>query len=59
MNFSMNKKTILPLSLSIIAAMMTACGGESAKINEDPNQGVDGVTSNTSCEVSASDFLKF
>lgn len=55
----MNKKTILPLSLSIIAAMMTACGGESAIINEDPNQGVDGVTTNTSCDVSASDCLKF
>lgn len=55
----MNKKTILPLTLSIVAAMMAACGGESAKINEDPNQGVDGVTSNTSCDVSATDCLKF
>jgi len=55
----MNKRTILPLSLSIIAAMMTACGGESAKINEDANQGVKGVTSNTSCDVTSTDCLKF
>ncbi len=55
----MNKKIILPFALSTFAALLTGCGGESAKINEDPRQGVDGVTSNTSCNINNTDCLRF
>jgi len=55
----MNKKIILPFALSTFAALLTSCGGESAKINEDPRQGVDGVTSNTSCNINNTDCLRF
>jgi len=55
----MNKKIILPFALSTFAALLTGCGGESAKINEDPTQGVDGVTSNTSCNINDTDCLRF
>ena len=50
-------KNILTFTL-IIAAMMTACGGESAKINEDPTKGIT-VTKNASCDVTADDCLQF
>ncbi|WP_019385155.1 putative pilus system protein FilF [Acinetobacter venetianus] len=55
----MNKKIILTFALSTFAALLTGCGGESAKINEDPTQGVDGVTSNTSCNTTDSECLQF
>ena len=32
-------KTIIPFSLSAICLALSACGGESATINEDPNAG--------------------
>ncbi|ENW93293.1 putative pilus system protein FilF [Acinetobacter dispersus] len=55
----MNKKILLPFALSTLAIFLHGCGGESAKINEDPNKGVTGVTSNTSCDVTATDCLQF
>ncbi|KXZ64075.1 hypothetical protein AVENLUH5627_03142 [Acinetobacter venetianus] len=54
----MNKKIILPFALSTFAALLTGCGGESAKINEDPTKGVT-VTKNGSCDVNADDCLQF
>ncbi|MDO3665065.1 putative pilus system protein FilF [Acinetobacter higginsii] len=55
----MNKKILLPFALSTLAIFLHGCGGESAKINEDPNKGVTGVTSNTSCDITATDCLQF
>ncbi|HQW54111.1 MAG TPA: hypothetical protein PLU69_09195, partial [Acinetobacter sp.] len=51
----MNKKVLLPLALSTLTILLNGCGGESAKINEDPNTGVKGVTNNTSCDVAGDD----
>ena len=55
----MNKKILLPFAVSTLAVMLHGCGGESAKINEDPTKGVEGVTSNTSCAVTADNCLRF
>ncbi|MCH7315306.1 hypothetical protein [Acinetobacter sp. ANC 3882] len=55
----MNKKILLPFALSTLAIFLHGCGGESAKINEDPTKGVTGVTSNTSCDITATDCLQF
>ncbi|WHP05205.1 MULTISPECIES: putative pilus system protein FilF [Acinetobacter] len=54
-----NKKILLPFALSTLAILMHGCGGESAKINEDPTTGVKGVTSSTSCDITADDCLQF
>lgn len=51
----MNKKVLLPLALSTLTILLNGCGGESAKINENPNTGVKGVTNNTSCDVAGDD----
>ena len=55
----MNKKILLPFALSTLAIFLHGCGGESSKINEDPTKGTKGVTSNTSCDVTAADCLQF
>ncbi|PKF31343.1 putative pilus system protein FilF [Acinetobacter proteolyticus] len=55
----MNKKILLPFALSTLAIFLHGCGSESSKINEDPTKGVTGVTSNTSCDVTATDCLQF
>ncbi|OEC89206.1 hypothetical protein [Acinetobacter sp. YK3] len=55
----MNKKILLPFAVSTLALMLHGCGGESAKINEDPTKGVEGITSNTSCSVTADNCLRF
>ncbi|USA47186.1 hypothetical protein NDN11_03405 [Acinetobacter sp. C26M] len=55
----MNKKILLPFAFSTLAILLHGCGGESSKINEDPTKGVTGVTSNTSCNVTADDCLQF
>jgi hypothetical protein len=55
----MNKKILLPFAFSALAIFLHGCGGESAKINEDPTKGTTGVTSNTSCDVTAADCLQF
>ncbi len=55
----MNKKILLPFAVSTLAVMLHGCGGESAKINEDPTKGVEGVTSNTSCAITADNCLRF
>ncbi|MCU4391616.1 hypothetical protein KTH73_12895 [Acinetobacter courvalinii] len=55
----MNKKILLPFAVSTLALMLHGCGGESAKINEDPTKGVEGVTSNTSCAITADNCLRF
>jgi hypothetical protein len=55
----MNKKILLPFAVSTLALMLHGCGGESAKINEDPTKGVEGITSNTSCNVKADNCLRF
>ncbi|MCU4337909.1 putative pilus system protein FilF [Acinetobacter dispersus] len=54
----MNKRILLPFTLSALALILNGCGGESSKINEDPTRGV-GVTSSTSCDVSSVDCLEF
>ncbi|MDM1021907.1 hypothetical protein QSV37_16655 [Acinetobacter sp. VNK23] len=54
----MNKKILLPFAFSTLAVLMHGCGGESAKINEDPTKGVT-VTKNGSCDVTADDCLQF
>lgn len=54
-----NKKILLPFALSTLAILMHGCGGESAKINEDPTTGVKGVTTSTSCDITADDCLQF
>ena len=54
----MNKKILLPFAFSTLAVLMHGCGGESAKINEDPTKGVT-VTKNASCDVTADDCLQF
>lgn len=41
-------KTIIPFSLSAICLALSACGGESATINEDPNAGI--KTSTNGCD---------
>ena len=55
----MNKRIVLPFALSAFAILLNGCGGESAKINEDPTKGTKGVTSNTSCDVTATNCLQF
>ncbi len=55
----MNKKILLPFAFSTLAIFLHGCGSESSKINEDPTKGVTGVTSNTSCNVTAEDCLPF
>lgn len=55
----MNKKILLPFALSTLAFFLQGCGSESAKINEDPNKGVKGVTSSTSCDITADNCLQF
>lgn len=55
----MNKKILLPFAFSTLALFLHGCGSESAKINEDPTKGTSGVTSNTSCDVTAVDCLQF
>lgn len=55
----MNKKILLPFAVSTLALMLHGCGGENAKINEDPTKGVEGVTSNTSCAITADNCLRF
>ncbi|RZF52749.1 hypothetical protein EXE30_09295 [Acinetobacter halotolerans] len=55
----MNKRIVLPFALSALALLLNGCGGESAKINEDPTKGTTGVTSNTSCDVNTSTCLQF
>ncbi|MEB6668076.1 hypothetical protein MXM33_13745 [Acinetobacter vivianii] len=55
----MNKKILLPFAVSTLALMLHGCGGESSKINEDPTKGVEGVTSNTSCNVKEDTCLQF
>lgn len=55
----MNKKIMFPFAVSTLALMLHGCGGESAKINGDPGKGVDGITSNTSCSITADDCLQF
>ncbi|MBH2001886.1 MAG: hypothetical protein I8H98_06430 [Moraxellaceae bacterium] len=55
----MNRKILLPFALSTLAILLNGCGGESANINENPNNGVNGITENTSCDVSAADCLSF
>lgn len=55
----MKRKILLPFALSTLAIFLHGCGGESAKINEDPTKGVGGVTENTSCDVKATDCLEF
>lgn len=54
-----NKKVLLPFALTTLVAFLQGCGGESAKINEDPTKGISGVTSNTSCLVTKDDCLQF
>lgn len=54
-----NKKILLPFAFSTLAILMHGCGSESAQINEDPTTGVKGVTSSTSCSVTADDCLQF
>ena len=54
----MNKKILLPFAFSTLAVLMHGCGGESAKINEDPTKGIT-VTKNASCDVTADDCLQF
>lgn len=54
-----NKKVLLPFALTTLVAFLQGCGGESAKINEDPNKGVEGVTANTSCSPTNTDCLPF
>ncbi|WP_277560310.1 hypothetical protein [Acinetobacter beijerinckii] len=55
----MYKKVLLPFTFSALTLFLNGCGGESAKINEDPTKGVGGVTSNTSCKVTNDDCLQF
>ncbi|WP_043970856.1 MULTISPECIES: putative pilus system protein FilF [Acinetobacter] len=55
----MNKKILLPFAFSALAIFLHGCGSESTKINEDPTKGTIGVTSNTSCSISATDCLQF
>ncbi|RSN78262.1 putative pilus system protein FilF [Acinetobacter haemolyticus] len=55
----MKKRIVLPFALSALAILLNGCGGESAKINEDPRKGVTGVTSNTSCDVRQDNCLQF
>ena len=55
----MNKKFLLPFALSALTVVLHGCGGESAKINEDPTKGVSGVTTNNSCDVKNADCLQF
>ena len=55
----MNKKILLPFALSALTVVLHGCGGESAKINEDPTKGVSGVTTNNSCDVKNADCLQF
>jgi len=55
----MNKKILLPFAYSILAISLHGCGSESSKINEDPNKGATGVTSNTSCDITGTDCLQF
>ncbi|MCH7391424.1 MULTISPECIES: hypothetical protein [Acinetobacter] len=55
----MNKKILLPFALSTLAIFLHGCGGESSKINEDPTKGVTGVTSSTSCDITATDCVLF
>ncbi|EPF71133.1 hypothetical protein GCM10025882_15000 [Acinetobacter gyllenbergii] len=55
----MNKKILLPFALSTLAVFLHGCGGESSKINEDPNKGVSGVTTSTSCNPTASNCVEF
>lgn len=52
----MNKKT-LPLAFSTLFLALVGCGGEEAKINEDPNRGV--KTSSNGCDNSDSRCLGF
>jgi hypothetical protein len=54
-----NKKILLPFALTALVAFLQGCGGESANINEDPNKGVSGVTSSTSCLVGSDNCLQF
>ncbi|WP_109441610.1 hypothetical protein [Acinetobacter haemolyticus] len=55
----MKKRIVLPFALSALAILLNGCGGESAKINEDPRKGVTGVTSSTSCDVRQDNCLQF
>ncbi|WP_017396399.1 putative pilus system protein FilF [Acinetobacter haemolyticus] len=55
----MKRRIFVPFALSALTLLLTGCGGESAKINEDPNKGVSGITSNTSCDVKAENCLQF
>ena len=54
-----NNKIFLPFALTTLVALLQGCGGESTKINEDPNKGVSGVTTSTSCTPTSSDCLPF
>ncbi|ENW82061.1 hypothetical protein F909_01754 [Acinetobacter sp. ANC 3929] len=54
----MDKKILLPFTLSALTLILNGCGGESSKIKEDPSRGI-GVTSSTSCDIKASDCLLF
>ncbi|MGA6138160.1 hypothetical protein ACPER7_17950 [Acinetobacter dispersus] len=54
----MNKRILLPYTLSALTLILNGCGGERANTNEDPTRGI-GVTSSTSCDIKASDCLQF
>lgn len=55
----MKKRIVLPFALSALVTFLNGCGGESAKINENPNNGVGEVTSSSSCDVSSTECLQF
>ncbi|MBC9230212.1 hypothetical protein HI850_012855 [bacterium SPL81] len=54
----MDKRILLPFTLSALTLVLNGCGGESAKINEDPSRG-SGITSSTSCDIKSEDCLQF
>ncbi|EEH68064.1 hypothetical protein GPS59_10330 [Acinetobacter haemolyticus] len=55
----MKKRIIVPFAFSALTLLLSGCGGESSKINEDPTKGTTGVTSNTSCDINTSNCLQF
>ena len=54
----MDKRILLPFTLSALTLILNGCGGESTKINEDPTRGT-GITTSTSCDVTSTDCLQF
>lgn len=54
----MDKRILLPFTLSALTLILNGCGGESTKINEDPSRG-NGITTSTSCDVTSADCLQF